>query len=119
MRIMLSRKILAITAMGVLVCLLGMDRAGAFNQDDLARLLKTKQCSDCDLSEANLSGADLSRTWLPGADLTNANLSNAWLSGACLVGADLSGADLFWANLSWATWTDGRQCAEDSFGGCK
>jgi hypothetical protein len=76
--------------------------------DHLKKLLETKQCSMCDLSDANLSGMDLRRANLRGALLLNANLSkanlqNADLTSAILDGADLSGTDLSQANLAGAS----------------
>ena len=52
----------------------------AVRQADLDKLLATKRCVWCDLSDADLSGAQLS----------GATLSNSSLSGAQLSGADLS-----------------------------
>lgn len=68
------------------------------------RLISTRQCRGCDLSNANLAEADLY-----GSDLSSADLSFANLTNAKLTGADLSGA----------TWTDGQKvCAEGSIGVC-
>lgn len=156
-----SMKVFGIAAVGVLVCLLGMDQAGAWNQADLDKLLETGFCRECNLARAdlsrakllsvdvqgsnlgmaNLSGADLREAKLGGVDLSGADLSGAYLSGADLYmanlsgadltgarlntailseadlsGADLSGADLSWVDLTGATWTDGRKCAEGSYG---
>ena len=72
---------LAITAIAPL--------AQAFNSDHLKQLLKSNQCSNCDLSSAPLEGTNLS-----GANLQNTNLSNANLSGTNLSGANLEGANL-------------------------
>ncbi|MFP4236809.1 MAG: pentapeptide repeat-containing protein [Desulfonatronovibrio sp.] len=122
MRKIWSRKILAITAMGTLVCLLTGGQAAAFNEDDLDRLLEHNECPECDLSgaqlnftrlawadliKADLSGAnltrtDLSRALLIGTRLSGANLTRASLFGARLVGAELSGANLNHADLSEA-----------------
>ncbi|MCG9893668.1 MAG: pentapeptide repeat-containing protein [Thermosynechococcaceae cyanobacterium MS004] len=60
----------------------------------LERLIQSRSCQECDLSNANLKGLDLS-----GVDLRGANLSNADLSGANLTDADLSGANLYLAKL--------------------
>lgn len=83
--------------------------ASAENVVHLTQLLNTKQCENCDLSQAglvlsnltganlrgaNLVGANLSRANLTGADLSNANLSGASFHGANLSGANLSGAIL-------------------------
>lgn len=69
--------------------------AQAFNSDHLKQLLKTNQCSNCDLSGAPLEGINLS-----GANLRNINLSNANLSGTNLSGANLEGANLQNATLN-------------------
>ena len=74
----------------------------AENLTHLNRLLGTKRCQQCDLSNvglihANLAGADLDR-----ANLVNANLSQANLAGANLAGANLAGASLYGANLTGA-----------------
>jgi uncharacterized protein YjbI with pentapeptide repeats len=81
------------------------------------KLLSTKQCPQCELSnaglvfadltganlaQANLAGANLSRANLQGADLRGANLMGANLVGANLVGAKLDGANLSLADLRTA-----------------
>ncbi|PTN33015.1 hypothetical protein C6366_15345 [Desulfonatronum sp. SC1] len=107
-----SRKIWAITAMAALGCLLTIGAAGAYDQDDLDKLLQTNECRKCDLSGVRLNGADLSRADLTGVDLTGAMMTGvvlwkaamggAKLSGATLVAADLAEANLNGANLSGA-----------------
>ncbi|WP_052507470.1 pentapeptide repeat-containing protein [Desulfonatronovibrio magnus] len=119
-----SVKVFGIAAVGVLVCLLGMDQAGAWNQADLDKLLETGFCRECNLARANLREARLvsahvQESNLGGADLSGANLSEADLPGADLSGADLSGADLSGADLNMAWWTDGRRCDYGSIGRCK
>ena len=52
---------------------------GAWDKIDYQRLMATKKCVKCDLTEAYLSGANLS-----GADLNEVNLSAADLVGANL-----------------------------------
>ena len=69
----------------------------AYDREDLDHLLRTNECSDCDLSQANLIGMNLR-----GADLSDANLQGANLRGAALMFADLSDANLVGANLSRA-----------------
>ncbi|UKO97475.1 pentapeptide repeat-containing protein [Nostoc sp. UHCC 0870] len=76
--------------------------AQAVNPEHLRQLLATKQCQNCDLTNAGLVMADLSSANLSGANLAGANLSRANLSGADLRGANLSGAGLFGVNLSAA-----------------
>jgi Ca-activated chloride channel homolog len=75
------------------------------------RLIATRQCSTCDLSQVNLSGLDLSGVNLSGANLTGANLSNtiltnANLSGAILREVNLSSSDLTNTNLANSDLTD-------------
>ncbi|WP_211942252.1 pentapeptide repeat-containing protein [Cylindrospermopsis raciborskii] len=83
---------------------LGTSPSYAYSQSDLDRLLETRECPECDLSDADLSDAYLRRADLTGANLRgaklkhaklkDADLSDADLSGAYLRGADLTGADL-------------------------
>ncbi len=74
--------------------------AGVFRQEDVDRLLSTKQCPNGHLSGANLAGADLSGANLAGADLYGASLPKANLKGAKLAGATLEGANLYAADLT-------------------
>jgi len=79
----------------------------AENQEHLRQLVSTRQCVECDLSQAgltfaNLSGANLNRANLTGANLSRANLQGADLRGANLTGASLHGANLFGAKLDGA-----------------
>ena len=53
--------------------------AGAWDKKDYQRLMATKKCVKCDLTEVYLSGADLS-----GADLTEAYLFYTNFSAADL-----------------------------------
>ena len=117
--------------------------AHAFKQTDLDKLLATRECRWCDLtnadlagaalSGADLSGANISRAKLSGADLSNSNLSTtymrdtdlsranlngAFMGKANLNGATLTGANLNGADLSGATWTDGSKCENKSIGDC-
>nr|WP_321467288.1 pentapeptide repeat-containing protein [uncultured Desulfobulbus sp.] len=76
-------------------------------EQNIQRLLRTKSCPGCDLTDAELSGSRLAKANLNGANLTNANLKRADLSGANLQQAilfetNLSGADLSFANLEGA-----------------
>jgi len=92
----MKKKVNLVFAAVVLVLLsafLGVEGAEAFKQEDVDKLLKTKQCPNCDLSGANLNGADL-----------------GW--------ADLNGANLSDAKLSYAVWTDGSKCKAGSIGQC-
>ena len=88
---------------------------GAWDQINYQRLMATKKCVKCDLTEAYLSGADLVFTNLSGADLSDAylfytNLSTADLSGANLSGADLNEVNLSAANLEGANLTETKMC---------
>lgn len=81
------------------LCLVGAfaHPAMAYDEGDLARVLDSKSCTECDLS-----GADLSGRSLRGAKLARADLSGANLSGTDLTDADLSGAKLFGVRRSGA-----------------
>jgi len=123
-----NRVFLTVTAT-LMIGMLWVSVAYAWNEVHLQRLKATKTCPNCDLSGADLSGANLSGADLSGANLSNANLgganltsanlSNANLYGANLKNANLSNANLGGANLSWAIWTDGTTCGVGSIGMCK
>ena len=111
-----------LSAVGLsLFLMVGMSwEVGAWDQIDYQRLMATKKCVKCDLTEAYLSGADLVFTNLSGANLSGAdlsdanlfytNLSAADLSGANLSGADLNEVDLSAANLEGANLTETKMC---------
>ncbi len=118
-----NRVFLTVTVI-LMIGMLWVSGAYAWNETHLQRLKATKACPNCDLSGADLSGADLSGANLyganlSGANLTSANLSNANLYGANLTSANLSNANLGGANLSWAIWTDKSRCGVGSIGMCK
>lgn len=74
-------------------------------QRNLEKLLKTKECRNCDLTGVNLSGANLSNAELydanlNGAVLSRANLYHAKLRNSSLANAKLDNANLYQANLS-------------------
>ncbi|MBD1848837.1 pentapeptide repeat-containing protein [Cyanobacteria bacterium FACHB-502] len=69
-------------------------------QEALQQLLRTKECSGCNLSGTNLRGKDLSNVDLGGANLSGADLSGANLSGAYMRNSNLSNTDLSQSNLS-------------------
>ncbi|HHP7231734.1 MAG TPA: pentapeptide repeat-containing protein [Xenococcaceae cyanobacterium] len=85
----------------------------AENLSHLNQLLGTKQCNDCDLSNAGLIHANLAGAQLRGANLVNANLSQANLAGADLTGANLTGASLYGANLTGANLTGANLTSTD------
>ncbi|MCC5620207.1 pentapeptide repeat-containing protein [Nostoc sp. CHAB 5715] len=85
----------------------------AANSEHVKQLLATKQCQNCNLTNAGLVMADLSGANLSGANLTGANLSRANLSGADLQGANLSGASLFGVNLSEAKFSGANLAGAD------
>jgi uncharacterized protein YjbI with pentapeptide repeats len=95
-----------------------------FDQTHLDRLIKTRSCPNCDLSNAKITGQDLSWTDLSGANLSGADLSSTNLYDANLRGANLQGAKTTDANfvgsdLSDAVWVDGKKCKSGSTGKCK
>lgn len=85
----------------------------ASNLQDIRQLLSTKECPNCNLTNAGLVLADLSGADLSGANLSGANLSRANLSRANLTGANLTGASLFGANLSGANLTGANLAGSD------
>lgn len=87
--------------------------AFAANPEHTRQLLATRQCSQCDLTDAGLVMANLAGADLTGADLSRANLSRANLMGADLRGANLMGASLHGANLSGANLSGANLTAAD------
>jgi uncharacterized protein YjbI with pentapeptide repeats len=87
--------------------------ARAENLQHTQQLLSTKQCVNCDLSNAGLVVTDLSGAQLTGSNLSRANLSRANLSGADLSGANLAGASLNGANLTGANLTGANLMGAD------
>lgn len=98
----LAPKKLSIGLAGCLTVLSLAAPAKAENVEHTRQLLSTKQCSQCDLSNAGLVFAKLSNANLIQANLSGANLSRANLQGADLRGANLTGASLYGANLMGA-----------------
>jgi Ca-activated chloride channel homolog len=72
------------------------------------RLISTKGCVHCNLSNVNLSGLDLS-----GANLADANLNGANLSNTILTHANLGGANLRDVNLSNSNLTNANLSRSD------
>jgi len=64
------------------------------------KLLQTKVCKKCDLSNLDLKKADLKNADLAGANLSGSNLSFADLSESNLYGANLKGARLRGTNFT-------------------
>lgn len=85
----------------------------AENINHLSQLLNTKQCENCDLSNAGLVMTNLTGANLTGANLMGANLSRANLTGANLAGANLMGASLYGANLTGANLTGANLTSAD------
>ena len=74
-------------------------QVNAFDPADLQRLMDTKKCSRCsltdtDLYRADLEGANMAGANMEGANMAGANLAGAYLRGANLVGTHLSGSNL-------------------------
>lgn len=101
--------------------------AKASDPADVAKLMETRSCANCDLSEANLAGWTLEKADLSGANLRDANLYKITLTSADLTGADLSGANLSGAKLAGAkgavlagAMTDPKTiCPDGNAGPCK
>jgi uncharacterized protein YjbI with pentapeptide repeats len=68
-------------------------------QNQVKQLLETKQCPECNFSNANLKGLDLRGFNLQGANLEGANLSGAKLANANFKKANLNRANLTGADL--------------------
>jgi serine/threonine protein kinase len=88
-----------------LAFLAGLAGFNCWKNQELTRLLNTKNCRDCSLVSANLNradlkGANLARANLEKVDLRGADLQGANLQGANLEGALMDGANLTGANLS-------------------
>jgi uncharacterized protein YjbI with pentapeptide repeats len=71
----------------------------SIQQNQIKQLLETKQCPECNFSNANLKGLDLQGFNLQGANLEGANLSGAKLANANLKNANLNKANLTGADL--------------------
>ncbi|MBD1850353.1 pentapeptide repeat-containing protein [Leptolyngbya sp. FACHB-711] len=95
-------KLTLLPALAVLTVTGWGSAALAENLEHVQQLIETKQCSQCELSQAGLVYASLSGANLQNANLVQANLSRSNLSGANLQGANLAGAALVNANLSGA-----------------
>jgi uncharacterized protein YjbI with pentapeptide repeats len=87
--------------------------AQAENFADVSKLLSTRECPKCDLSNAGLVHANLAGVNLREANLLRANLSRAVLTGADLRGADLRGASLFGVDLTQADLTGAKLAGAD------
>ena len=62
-------------------------------QNPVKQLLETKQCPECNFSNANMKGLDLQGFNLQGANLEGANLSGAKLANANLKNANVNEPD--------------------------
>lgn len=71
-------------------------------QNQVKELLQTKQCPECNFSNANLKGLDLQGVNLQGANLEAANLSGAKLTNPNLKNANLNRANLTGSELGCA-----------------
>ncbi|NER33360.1 MAG: hypothetical protein F6J93_04720 [Oscillatoria sp. SIO1A7] len=91
--------------LGILAAICLARPAIAENLTHIQQLLSTRECPECELSDAGLVMASLQNAKLSEANLSRANLSRALLNGADLSGADLRGASLFGANLTGANLT--------------
>ncbi len=69
---------------------------------NVKKLLKTRQCAECDLRHADLSKLDLAGVELLDADLRHANLSQSHFDGANLAGVNFSHANLSASKLDKA-----------------
>jgi uncharacterized protein YjbI with pentapeptide repeats len=72
-------------------------QVGAYDENDLKKLLATNDCQKCDLSGTNLEGANL----------TGANLKHAYLNGTNLTNTNLTKTDLEYAKNFFTADTTG------------
>lgn len=79
-----------------------------YQTPNIERLLETKECEYCDLSNTDLSGVDLEGANLVGANLKGANLAEANLEVAYLLGANLESANLTAADFTGVNLTLGN-----------
>ncbi|MCL6433212.1 MAG: pentapeptide repeat-containing protein [Leptolyngbyaceae cyanobacterium HOT.MB2.61] len=93
------RKVIPAGVVTLLTTLSVATPAQAENFEHTQRLLSTRKCPRCELSNAGLVFANLANAELSQANLAGANLSRANLQGADLRGANLTGASLYGANL--------------------
>lgn len=94
-----EKRALLSVAMVLLIGMLCVSGAHAWNEAQLQLLKTTNSCPNCDLTGANLSYANLNNANLLGANLRTAHLYKAHLYKANLSGANLLGANLYRANL--------------------
>ena len=99
-----SKKIIILVTSFITINLFSSPVKGE-NLAHVSQLLRTKECQECDLSDAGLVMANLTGADLTGANLIGANLSRANLTGANLTNVNLSGASLHGANLTGANLT--------------
>ncbi len=88
----------------------------AFNPEHLQNLLTTKECINCDLTDANLIDLDLQDANLTGSNLTGANLTNSNLRFSNLSNTQLKNANLSYTKLFIADLT-GADLANTNFTG--
>jgi uncharacterized protein YjbI with pentapeptide repeats len=106
-------KFTPIASVTLLTTLSLTNTAFAANPEHTRQLLSTRQCPQCNLTDAGLVMANLPGADLTGADLSRANLSRANLIGADLRGANLMGASLHGANLTGANLSGANLTAAD------
>lgn len=88
-----------LAGLGLLTMVASAVPAAAFDAADLATLMQTKQCVNCNLEGADLRYLDLSGVNLQGANLNNANFFRSRLDDANLARATLVRANFGEANL--------------------
>ncbi len=142
---MIPHIILRVSAICILVLLVGATTPDAHAQNSSCRITRAAKCEGADLEGrdlrganlrdanlrkaklrgANLSGADLGGADFSEADMRFANLGGSALYGAKFVNTDLTGAGLRFTDiksdtdLSGATMPDGKRCSTPSVGDCK
>ena len=105
----LIKKFTKILFISVTLLLSACSTFSEFDEDNplVQKIIKTRQCENCQLNHINLSNLDLTgvnfaKSKLDGANFENSILNNAKLSYTDLRNANFTGAELFAVNLRGA-----------------
>ena len=98
----MPKQLTLMLVMAIFTSLDGFQPVSGQSNDDLIRLLSSKNCRQCRLTDSDLMHADLRDSNLNQAKLQRANLSQSRLDGANLSGSDLSFTSFQGASLRGA-----------------